>query len=128
MAGSATAKIDLGVTGLGTKTISASKSFTPTAPVEVNHGYVALTTTTEDLDFGGCALAKSYGVYLEASGAAVYVVMNHTSLAANSTNAHAKVLDGQAAYIPINPDNNAGIRVAASTGTAYLNYVVLATT
>ena len=132
MAGAATVDIKVKVTGLGNN-ITKTNSVTMTVPVEVQDGYMVLSTATAtayqlfDADEVHFDLDKIYGVYIKAEVGTVYILVDTAGSTTFAAAAADLVLNvGEACYLPINPAGNLGLAVDASAATAAISWVILA--
>ena len=124
MAGVLKVRTIVKLTGLGQE-INIDEEKTMTVPVE--HGgsgkYIvhatAGTTAIQVSDlFPQIALAKMYGVYIKAEVGTIYVILDTAGTTTfDSTTADLVYNVGESDWIPINPDNNAGITIDASAVT-----------
>lgn len=130
MAGIATVKISVDVTGIGND-VSVSNSVAMTVPVEVQAGYtiVATATTTAIQLFDmvdHIALAKIYGCYIKAEAGTIYILADTAGTGTITSSTADFVLNvGEACYIPINPGGNLGLVVDASAVTDAFSWLIL---
>jgi len=124
MAGALKVRTIVKLTGLGQE-IDIDEEKTMTNPVE--HGgsgkYIVHATAgtfaiqVSDL-FPQITLAKMYGVYIKAEVGTIYVLLNTAGVVSfDSTTAELVYNVGESDWLPINPDNNAGITIDASAVT-----------
>lgn len=129
MAGAATTKIEMTITGLGDEA-NVSNESTLTVPVEFQKGYtvVATATTTAIQLFDmvdHIALNKIYGVYIECVLGTIYVKADTTGTTSITSSTAVHVFNlGEGSYIPLNPDNNAGLVVDAASVTDSFTWVI----
>ena len=127
MAGAATLKTYLKVTGLGNE-INEYNSFTDTVPVEYIKGYTVIGTTHQLLDLGDIAAAKETTLYIKAVVGTIYLLLSTAAAVALTTaNADIVLATGESAIIPLNPDNSTSTRIVVdgSAETSAISYVLL---
>jgi hypothetical protein len=134
MAGEATLAIKLSVTGIGDDTI-VQDSIDLTVPVKKLEGYIITTGATATAiallaNITGIALAKVYGVYIEAEVGTIFVTLQTdgtTGSTALTTSADLVLNVGEACYLPYNWNKTgvAGIQVNGSSATDAFSYVIL---
>jgi len=133
MAGVATVKIAVKVTGLGSdvEMNPGYSATTMTVPVEVQSGYtvVATATTTAIQLFDlidHIALAKIYGCYIKAEVGTIYITIDTAGTGTLTSSTADLVLNvGESCYLPINPSGNLGLVVDASAVTDAFSWMVL---
>ena len=130
MAGAAILAVNLKVTGIGND-IEVSNSQALTVPVEAMSGYTvvdtATTTAIQLFDFvTSIALAKIYGVYLKAVKGTIYIGVD-TAGTGTITNLTADLVlnEGEATYIPVNPEGNLGMVIDGAAVTDAVQWVIL---
>ncbi len=130
MAGIATVKINVVVTGLGDST-TVDNTVVMTVPVEHQKGYTIVTTATTtaiqlfDL-VDHIALAKIYGVYIKSEVGTIYISVDTAGTGTITSSTADLVLNvGEAGYIPVNPGGNLGMVVDASAVTDAFSWMIL---
>ena len=130
MAGALTVTIKAELTGLG-DTITLDNEATMTVPVEHQEGYTvvetATTTAIQLFDMiDHIALAKIYGVYLKAESGTIYITVDTAGTTSiTSTTADLILNEGEAAWLPINPDGNLGLVIDASAVTDAFSWMTV---
>jgi len=131
MAGIATSKISLKVTGLG-NSVELECTKVLTVPVEALHGpktIVATAQTTAIQLFSmidHIALAKIYHVYIKALSGTIYINVDTAGTATFAAAAADLVLnEGEACNLPINPDGNLGLAIDAASITDAFEWMIL---
>ena len=130
MAGVATLAVNLKVTGIGDDVIVAN-SQTLTVPIESQSGYTvvgtAQTTGIQLFDFiTAIALNKIYGVYIKAVSGTIYIMVDTAgTTTVDNTECDLILNEGEATYIPVNPDGNLGMVIDAAAVTDTFQWVIL---
>lgn len=132
MAGIATVKINVKITGLGDD-VEVNPDFdavTMTVPVEVASGYVvAATATTTAIQLSDLApqiaLSKMYGLYVKSKVGTIYIQVDTSGTTTFSTTAHITLNVGESCYIPINPSGNLGVTFDAAAVTDAFEWLLL---
>ena len=135
MAGTATLKISVKVTGLG-KTIETNPDWdttTLTVPTEVASGYIihsAATTTALQLSSLAphIALAKMDMLYIKAEVGTIYVILDTAGTTTfGSATADITLTVGKDMLIHLNQSGNAGVTIDAAAVTDAFSYVLTGT-
>lgn len=130
MAGAATVTVELEVTGIGDD-ISVSNTKTITVPAEVTHGYTIVDTAQTTAiqlfsDTTKIALAKIYGVFIKAEVGTIYILPDTAGTTTFlSTDSVLTLNVGEAAFLPINPAGNLGLKIDAAAVTDAFSWVIL---
>jgi hypothetical protein len=135
MAGVATAKINMKVTGLG-DTIEANSDFdatTLTVPTERSADYIIVSTaTTTALQLSdlapSIALAKMDALYIKAEVGTIYVSFD-TAGTTSITSATAQIVltVGQEMFVHLNQGGNLGVVIDAAAVTDAFSYILTGT-
>lgn len=130
MAGALKVTIKVNLTGLGDE-ITIEEEATMTVPTEHQEGYtVVATATTTAIQFfdmvDHIALAKIYGVYLKAEVGTIYILVDTSGTATFLAAAADLVLnEGEACWLPINPDGNLGFTIDAKTTSDAFSWLIV---
>lgn len=130
MTGTATVTVKIDVTGIGDD-VTVSNSTDMTVPAEVMSGYTVVETATTDAiqlftDTTKIDLDKIYGVYLKAESGTIYIIVNTADTTTfDSDTADFVLNEGEACYLPINPDANDGLAIDAAAVTDAFSWVIL---
>lgn len=133
MAGVATAKINIKVTGLG-DTVEMNSDFdaeTLTVPVELAKGYVVVSTaTTTAIQLSDIApqiaLAKMYRLYVKSEVGTIFMTIDTAGTGTiTSLTADMSLKVGESCIIPINSSGNLGFLFDAAAVTDAFSWVLL---
>jgi len=135
MAGAATTKLSVKVTGIGdtVETNSAWDTVTCTVPTEVASGYIVHSTaTTTALQLSSLAphiaLAKMDMLYIKAEVGTIYVILDTAGTTTfGSATADITLTVGKDMMIHLNQSGNAGVVIDAAAVTDAFSYVLTGT-
>ena len=124
MAGALVVTVKAKLTGLGEE-INIDNEATMTVPVEhggsgryIVHATAGTTAIQVSTLFPQIALAKMYGVYIKAEVGTIYIILDTAGTSTfDETTADLVINVGESCWIPVNPDNNAGVTIDASAVT-----------
>ena len=135
MAGVATSKINMKVTGLD-DTVEANKDFdatTMTVPTERGANYVIVSTaTTTALQLSNLvphiALAKMDALYIKAAVGTIYISLDTAGTTSiTSATAQMALTVGQVLFTHINQGGNLGVVIDAAAVTDAFSYILTGT-
>ena len=135
MAGVATSKINVKVTGLG-DTVEANSDFdatTLTVPTERSADYIIVSTaTTTALQLSdlapSIALAKMDALYIKAEVGTIYVSLDTAGTTSiTSTTAQVVLTVGQEMFVHLNQGGNLGVVIDAAAVTDAFSYILTGT-
>ncbi len=135
MAGVATSKINVKVTGLG-DTVEANSDFdatTLTVPTERSADYIIVSTaTTTALQLSdlapSIALAKMDALYIKAEVGTIYVSLDTAGTTSiTSTTAQVVLTVGQEMFVPLNQGGTLGVVIDAAAVTDAFSYILTGT-
>ena len=135
MAGVATSKINVKVTGLG-DTVEANSDFdatTLTVPTERSADYIIVSTaTTTALQLSdlapSIALAKMDALYIKAEVGTIYVSLDTSGTTSiTSTTAQVVLTVGQEMFVHLNQGGNLGVVIDAAAVTDAFSYILTGT-
>ena len=128
MAGVCKVRTVVNITGLGDEVTMDSGEVTMTVPVELHKGYTIIDGQTTAIALfamiAHIALTKIYGVYIKAEVQEIYIMVDTAGTATFAKAAADLMLnEGEACWLPINPNGNLGLSIDGEDDTAAFSWM-----